>query len=101
MSRSPRLEYPGALYHVTARGVQQGAIFVDDRDRVSWLATAELHGVLMGQVPQDAVQTAAARRRYADWVDVGRGARLWKDSLRHGLYLGDEAFVERVKRDGA
>jgi len=217
MSRSPRLEYSGALYHVTARGVQQGAIFVDDRDRVSlltilaralraceaqafalclmgnhyhfvlqtrqanlsvlmhrvnslcsltfnrrhhrrghvfegrfkalhvdrdayllevcryvdlnpvraglvespaqwrwssyrahigsmpsppWLATAELHGALMGQVPQDAMQTAAARRRYADWVDVGRGAQLWKESLRHGLYLGDEAFVERMKRHG-
>lgn len=37
MSRTPRLEYAGALYHVTARGVQQAAIFVDDRDRVSLL----------------------------------------------------------------
>jgi putative transposase len=218
MSRSPRLEYPGALYHVTARGVRQDAIFVDDRDRVSlltilsqalrvceartfalclmgnhyhfvlqtrqanlsvlmhrinsrysltfnrrhgrrghvfegrfkalhvdrdayllavcryvdlnpvraglvespaqwawssyrahtgstpsppWLATAELHGALMGQVPQGAAQTAAARHRYADWVEAGRGAQLWKESLRHGLFLGDEAFVERMKRDGA
>ena len=214
MSRSPRLEYPGAFYHVTARGIQQGAIFVDDHDRDSlltilaralracdaqafalclmgnhyhfvlqtrqanlsvlmhrvnsvysltfnrrhgrrghvfegrfkalhvdrdayllavcryvdlnpvraglvesptqwtwssyrahtgavpsppWLATAELHGALMGKVPQDAVQAAAARRRYADWVDDGRGEQLWKGSLREGLYLGDEAFVERVK----
>ncbi len=214
MPRSTRIEYPGALYHVTARGVQQGAIFVDDRDRgcllailartlaacearafafclmgnhyhfvlqtrqanlsvlmhrvnslysltfnrrhgrrghvfegrfkalhvdrdaylievcryvdlnpvraglvaspeqwawssfrahagytpsPSWLATAELHGTLTGPVPQDGVQTSAAQLRYADWVDAGRGVQLWRESLRDGLYLGDEAFVERVK----
>jgi REP element-mobilizing transposase RayT len=215
MPRSPRLEYPDAAYHVTARGTQRGAIFLDDHDRVSlltiltralhvceaqifayclmgnhyhfvlqtrranlselmrrvnslhslafnqrhgrrgpafegrfkalhvdrdayllavcryvdlnpvraglaespeqwvwssyrahtgrvrsppWLATAELHGALIGQVPGDAVQTAAARDRYADWVDAGHGAQLWRESLRDGLYLGDEAFVERIER---
>lgn len=66
----------------------------------AWLATAELHGALMGQVPEDAMQTAAACRRYADWVDAGREAQLWKESLRYGLYLGDEAFVEHVERQG-
>lgn len=33
MPRSLRLEYPDALYHVTARGVQQRFIFLDDDDR--------------------------------------------------------------------
>ena len=33
MPRPPRLEYPGALYHVTARGVQQADIFLDEVDR--------------------------------------------------------------------
>ena len=33
MPRPTRLQYPGALYHVTARGVQQDAIFLDDDDR--------------------------------------------------------------------
>lgn len=37
MPRALRLEYPGALYHVTARGVQQNAIFIEDEDRVSLL----------------------------------------------------------------
>jgi putative transposase len=37
MPRSPRLEYAGALYHVTTRGVRQDAIFVDDRDRLALL----------------------------------------------------------------
>jgi putative transposase len=218
MPRSPRLEYPGATYHVTARGVQQSTIFVDGRDRATllailsralrtheckafayclmgnhyhfvlqtrhanlsalmqrvnslysltfnrrhfrcghvfegrfkalhvdadaylldvcryvdlnpvraglvetpvqwawssyrahtgslpsphWLGTAELHGVLMGQLPKDAAQTTAARRRYAEWVEAGRGMKLWKESLREGLYLGDDTFVERLKRHAA
>jgi len=33
MARRPRIEYSGALYHVTARGVQRSAIFHDDHDR--------------------------------------------------------------------
>ena len=37
MPRLPRLEYSGALYHVTARGVQQATIFIDDEDRLSLL----------------------------------------------------------------
>lgn len=63
-----------------------------------WLATAELHGVLMGQVPEDSLQIAAAERRYADWVEAGRDVRLWQESLRHGRFLGDEVFVERLTR---
>jgi REP element-mobilizing transposase RayT len=37
MPRPPRFEYAGAVYHVTSRGTQQGAIFLDDKDRVSLL----------------------------------------------------------------
>jgi putative transposase len=33
MPRRPRLDYPGGLYHVMARGVDRGLIFRDDRDR--------------------------------------------------------------------
>ena len=33
MARSLRLEYPGAVYHVMARGNQGQPIFRDDRDR--------------------------------------------------------------------
>ncbi len=217
MPRSPRLEYPGALYHVTARGVQQADIFFDDDDRrallkllaraltegeahafayclmsnhyhfvlqtrlsnlstlmqrvnsafsqsvnrrhgrcghllegrfkavlvdrdnyllevcryvdlnpvraglvaapsqwrwssytahtggapaPAWLATSEVHDILTGQSAETDSQVRAAQRAYADWVSAGRGVRLWNASLRDGLYLGDEAFVERVKAQG-
>ena len=67
------------------------------RPALPWLATPETHGVLTGRVPRDAVETQAAQRRYAEWVGAGIGAQLWKDSLCEGLYLGDEAFVERIR----
>ena len=38
MSRQLRLEFPGAIYHVTARGNARAAIFLDNEDRNSFLA---------------------------------------------------------------
>jgi REP element-mobilizing transposase RayT len=38
MARPLRLEYPGALYHVTTRGNRRETIFTDDKDRKTWLA---------------------------------------------------------------
>ncbi|UJP05496.1 MAG: transposase [Nitrosomonas sp.] len=38
MARPLRLEFPGAIYHVTARGNAQAAIFLDDEDRLLFLA---------------------------------------------------------------
>ena len=38
MARPPRIEYPGALYHVLARGNQRREIFHDDADRTKYLA---------------------------------------------------------------
>jgi hypothetical protein len=37
MARPLRIEYPGALYHVTSRGDRQEAIFDDDGDRTAFL----------------------------------------------------------------
>jgi len=37
MSRPLRLEFPGALYHVTARGNAQADIFLNDEDRERFL----------------------------------------------------------------
>lgn len=33
MARPLRIEYPGAFYHVTARGNGRAAIYLDDDDR--------------------------------------------------------------------
>ena len=37
MTRPLRLEFPGALYHVTSRGNRRNAIYRDDADRLAWL----------------------------------------------------------------
>jgi putative transposase len=48
MSRLPRIEFPGALWHVTSRGVEKRNIFLDNRDRHEFIgllgATIEQHG---------------------------------------------------------
>lgn len=41
MSRPIRIEFPDALYHVTARGDRREDIFEDDQDRRTFLATLE------------------------------------------------------------
>jgi REP element-mobilizing transposase RayT len=41
MSRPIRIEFPDALYHVTARGDRREDIFEDDLDRQTFLATLE------------------------------------------------------------
>lgn len=38
MARPLRIEFPGALYHVTSRGDRREDIFVDDADRATLLA---------------------------------------------------------------
>ena len=37
MARPLRLEFPGAVYHVTARGHERGVVFRSDEDRKTWL----------------------------------------------------------------
>ena len=39
MARPLRIEFPGALYHVTSRGDRREAIFEDDKDRLIFLHT--------------------------------------------------------------
>jgi len=63
-----------------------------------WLATTELHGMLLGASAEEPARAAQAQGAYADWVESGRGVRLWKESLRQGRFLGDEAFVARIMR---
>lgn len=39
MSRPLRIEYPGAVYHVTSRGNEKKPVFKDDTDRLNFLNT--------------------------------------------------------------
>jgi hypothetical protein len=46
MSRPLRLEFPGALYHVTSRGDHRESIYFDDEDR----------RVFLGQLGREVIQ---------------------------------------------
>jgi len=37
MARPLRIEFPGAVYHITSRGNERKAIFRDDQDRKMFL----------------------------------------------------------------
>lgn len=39
MARPLRIEYPGAVYHITTRGNAGQAVFLDDHDRAAFLST--------------------------------------------------------------
>jgi REP element-mobilizing transposase RayT len=41
MARRPRLDEPGALHHLTARGIERRSLFVDDYDRRSFVRSME------------------------------------------------------------
>jgi putative transposase len=41
MARPLRIEYPGALYHITARGNEKRDIFRNDKDRERFLGYLE------------------------------------------------------------
>ena len=41
MARPLRIEYPGAVYHVTSRGNEKKPVFKDDRDRENFLNTLQ------------------------------------------------------------
>lgn len=42
MPRQRRLDFPGVLHHVIARGIERRKIFLDDRDRIAFLDRLEL-----------------------------------------------------------
>ena len=64
-----------------------------------WLDSAGLHGHLLGHTPAGAQDRLRAARRYAALVSEphAHDASFWKDALRAQVFLGDEAFVERMQ----
>jgi hypothetical protein len=88
MSRPLRLEFAGALYHVTARGSAREDIFRDDGDRATFLD-------LLGREIGPFGGSGAAYRRF---VTQGIGLpSVWED-LRGQMWLGDEPFRAKMQR---
>ena len=62
-----------------------------------WLDTDGLHAYLLGHEVRGLADARRAARRYADLVAAAPDTRLWDKVLRQQIYLGDEAFVERMQ----
>jgi REP element-mobilizing transposase RayT len=64
-----------------------------------WLDSGTLMRQLLGRSTQLTAQDiCVARSLYADFVSAAdRDAPLWERALRQQIYLGDEAFVERMQ----
>lgn len=57
-----------------------------------WLASAELHRHIAPRAPR-----RDGPARYVEFVAQGKGVRLWEEALAGQIYLGDAAFVERIR----
>ena len=66
-----------------------------------WLDASLLHGMLLGHTPTTTADQTQAQRLYADLVAAARDAPLWAGALRQQVYLGDQAFVERMQAHAA
>lgn len=114
MARPLRVEFPGGLYHVTARGNGQLAIFVDDADRERFLAglasvVARYHALchaycLMGNHYHLLLETREANlsraMRQLNGVYSQRFNRRHgrSDHVLEGRFLDKEAYLRAVCR---
>lgn len=63
----------------------------------AWLDVAGLHRYLLGREASTPTLRRRAGQRYAELVAAARDIRLWEQDLRRQIFLGDEAFVERMQ----
>lgn len=62
-----------------------------------WLDSDAMHGFLLGHDAKGAEDLHIARQRYAQLVAAARDLNLWDEGLRQQIYLGDDAFIERMQ----
>jgi DNA-directed RNA polymerase specialized sigma24 family protein len=62
-----------------------------------WLDVEGLHGYVLGRTVRSAADHRRAATGYAELVAAASQVRLWDSALRQQIYLGDEAFVERMQ----
>ena len=118
MARPPRLEFPGAVYHVTARGNERRAVFRDDKDREEYLVrviryrerfsfqllayclmTNHVHLALRtGPVPLSRIM-AGLHSTYTQWFNArhGRVGHLFQGRYKAFLVQEDRYLVALVR----
>jgi hypothetical protein len=111
MSRPLRIEFPGAVQHVTSRGDRREPIYADDEHREAhpgevaapnWLDVDAVAGHLLGREPKHSADRRRARQRPAQLlgaaqVEGSEAAFSRADALRRQIFLGNDEFVARVQ----
>lgn len=89
MPRALRIEYPGAIYHITNRGDRREPIFRDDLDHKKFLTTLaeactktdwQVHAYCLMNFELYATNQCTVRAKKTDW----RWGR-WASQARHKL----------------
>jgi REP element-mobilizing transposase RayT len=62
-----------------------------------WLDVEGLHGYVLGRELQGSADRRRAAAQYAGFVAAVNDVALWEAGLKQQIYLGDEAFVERMQ----
>lgn len=62
-----------------------------------WLDTSALHAYLLGHDIDNTQHRQRAADMYVDLVESAHERSLWEENLRQQIYLGDEAFIERMQ----
>ena len=100
LSLLPERQRIGILtYHVSREGSRRdvGLACGDWGSGRERCLGAALHGYLLGRPVRTAADRRHAGDRYARLVACVPDANLWDSALRQQIYLGDEAFVERMQ----
>jgi len=63
----------------------------------AWLDTPSVHGYLLGRDVATSRDTRRAALRYEKLVEQGKDVRLWDDALKQQIFLGDDAFIQRMQ----
>lgn len=84
-------DWPWSSYRVHAGLVPNG-------EAPAWLDVAGLQGYVLGRPAESAADRRRGAQRYAKLVAEAHDVRLWDEALRQQIYLGDEAFVERMQQ---
>ena len=66
-------------------------------DAPDWLDAQAVWDFMLQRPATSSGDTRRAARLYAQWVAQGTDVRLWDQALRAQIYLGDEAFAERMQ----
>ena len=91
MVRPLRIEYPGAVYHVTSRGDRREPIAKDDTDRVMFLE-------VLGQALNNATNIPYSSSRVAHWYKENDPQGLFELRTLHAQH---HAILRAIKaRDG-